>query len=238
MSALDLRAALHELAADVHPVDLVPAVARSAQRRARRRRVGAAALAVALVGAGSGAVQLNRGQHGADSVLGTGAANSSGTRSVVPPWLPAGVSLLNVINVDDSAATSAASVRAQPSRLATYRIDGAANRDTLPPGGLSAHSARDLSVHPATVIQSLFNPALTELPPSSADPAYFNVELVQIGQFTATLSTPKNGLGMHRLDWVDPQGYHTLSCDRIKTPAGTSGVGAGDLVRMARSLYS
>jgi hypothetical protein len=51
------------------------------------------------------------------------------------------------------------------------------------------------------------------------------------------LGVDTNEHGAFRIDWLDAAGYHSIIMDRIITPQGLSGIGRGEMLRMARSLY-
>ncbi len=157
---------------------------------------------------------------------GAAAASPVGTTSVSPAYLPPGARLV--------AADPAPSVRFPEAREHQYQLAGAANADTIPSGGLTEDN-REV-VHPATLLSVSFTPYVRTLP-AIGDPAFVDVTTVIVGGWPAVLSTPKDGLGVQRVDWVDAEGYHVVMCDRLDHVEGIAGVEPEELVRVARSLY-
>lgn len=235
MPAVDLRDVLRDIAGDVHDVELMSRL-RPRRRIAHRTLLFAACAAAVAGAAGAAALAMHtREARTADSLTSTQPPRPAGTTRATPNWLPDGVSLHSFTELA-SPTSSAGSEK--PSYRAVYSIAGRANADTLPTGGVQASNATDLSQHPATVIESMFNPNLRVLPSLNLDTRFFASREVIVGAFTATVTTPRNGYGAHRVDWIDPEGYHTLVCDRLRTDDGTSGVDDDALLRMARNLYS
>ncbi|RJS44818.1 hypothetical protein D4739_00220 [Nocardioides cavernaquae] len=116
-----------------------------------------------------------------------------------------------------------------------YRLAGPANADTATPEALAANP-RSLAVHPATYLTVDFNPGVGkfEVP---ADPAFSNIETVDVHGVMGQLTTMKNGLGVIRLDWVDVAGnYRTVMVDRLKTSDGLSGLSAQQILAVGRSV--
>ena len=119
-----------------------------------------------------------------------------------------------------------------------YALPGRANADLIPKTMPDPFTAADVArIHEATELQIFFSAALKELPPSSADPEYFASETIDLPPGPATLSWPRDGLGNQRIDWVDAAGYHVVSCQRLTTNDGISGISRSELVKVARSLY-
>lgn len=114
-----------------------------------------------------------------------------------------------------------------------YALSGRANANTVTAQGLALNPK---AVHPATVMTVYYIPGLQN-PDIPVDPTYFDVAAVDINGARGTLSTPKSGLGAYRVDWVDAAGdYHVVLSERLKTPEGTSGLAAADLLAVARSV--
>jgi hypothetical protein len=116
-----------------------------------------------------------------------------------------------------------------------YRLAGPANADTATPDALTANP-RSLAVHPATYLTVDFNPGVGkfEVP---ADPAFSNIETVDVNGVMGQLTTMKNGLGVIRLDWVDAAGnYHVVMVDRLKTSDGLSGLSVQQILAVGRSV--
>jgi hypothetical protein len=240
MSDLDFREALNDLADEVILTDLMPRVQHRLTVRRRRRVVSAGVATLLILGGTVAAVGSVRGGHSrplpptetpTPSPAPT-AANA--TTSVYPTWLPEGVTYAGYETMQP---TSGLNPQNYVLAIAHswYSIDGPANARTIPPGGITAQNAT--TVHPATTVDITFNPNTTNMPPVPADPAFFLRDTVRINGNRGVASTPKNGYGAFRIDWVDAAGYHSVMCDRLKTPEGRSGLPMDDLLHIARSLY-
>lgn len=156
------------------------------------------------------------------------------TSSVHPSWLPAGATLI------DSGAVTAGAPSALAANLATgapssaaYQLAGAANANTVPAAGVT-DAAEALAQHPATALTVVFVPA-SQGPPPEQDP-YTNTSTVSIAGHTATVTTTGQ-YGPMRIEWVDANGYHAVSCARLHTSSGISGLSLNDLTHVATSLY-
>lgn len=188
---------------------------------------GRLAAAAVLTAGVTGGVTVLRHEHPAP--ISADPASDVGpvaTTSVRPVYLPAGATLVST--PDDPRYPSVAE--------AHYALPGPANADTIPAGGLTAETA--LTAHTSTELVLTFVPGLTTPPSLPADPAFFDVRNVTVAGLPALLSTPKNGFGVHRVDWIDAAGYHVVLCERLATPQGTSGLPASELLRVAASLYT
>lgn len=148
------------------------------------------------------------------------------TQSVTPRYLPAGATLVE--SPHDGTFPDVA--------VRQYALPGAANADTIPPTGIDEQNA--LTVHTATVLEVSFVPGVASVPPIGVDPTYFDIRDVTVAGLPALLSTPKNGFGAYRVDWMDAAGYHVVLCERQDTVDGTSGIPADELLRVADSLYA
>ena len=84
----------------------------------------------------------------------------------------------------------------------------------------------------------MFNPGIRILPDLNVDPEFFHSRPVFVAGLPGFLSTPKDGLGAQRLDWVDAAGYHGVHCDRLQHVEGIAGCEPEELVRVASSLYA
>jgi hypothetical protein len=159
-----------------------------------------------------------------DTALRAG-TDALGTTSVSPTYLPPGATLFEQVgderfpNVDEN----------------QYQLAGAANSDTLPPGGVDETTAP--TAHPATLLTVTFVPGMRSVPDLPADPAYFDIRATTVAGIPGLLTTPKSDFGVYRVDWIDSQGYHIVMCERRQTTDGTSGLPADELVRVASSLY-
>jgi hypothetical protein len=120
-------------------------------------------------------------------------------------------------------------------RLREFSLPGPINSDTTN-GDRTPDDQDNPAVHPATVIQVLFQAGATDLPPSSADPQFFDISPVTIAGNSGRV-TAADGAGVVRVDWVDGSGYHVVMCDRLKTNSGLSGVSPTALIALANSLY-
>lgn len=167
------------------------------------------------------AVSGQASSEGAERVPSVMATNGAGAAS----WVPDG-SRLGASHVPDDGSGSASY---------SYILSGGANSDTMDEAALAANP-RSLAVHPATEITVHFAPAITEQPELMADEKFFEISTVDVNGSTATVSTPRNGLGAHRIEWVDDRGYHVVLCDRIRTDHGVSGVDTETLLKVSRSV--
>jgi hypothetical protein len=147
------------------------------------------------------------------------------TTSVTPAYLPPG--------------TTAAPSVSEPGFRSVgenhYLLAGPANANTIPAGGVDDSNAT--TAHPATELVVTFVPNVGDLPALPVDPEYFTISHVTVAGLPAVQSTPKDGFGVHRIDWVDAAGYHVVLCERFRTPEGTSGLPVDELVHIASSLY-
>jgi hypothetical protein len=148
------------------------------------------------------------------------------TTSVSPAYLPPGARL-----ADDTLALA----RFPDVRQHEYVLGGPADANTIPSTGLTDDNAR--TVHGETRLTVMFNPNVTEVPDFIGDPAFFDTTPVLVGGLPAVLTTPKDGYGAQRVDWVDAQGYHIVLCERLLHVEGEAGVRPDELVRVASSLY-
>jgi hypothetical protein len=108
----------------------------------------------------------------------------------------------------------------------------------MPAGGVTSSEATTGEYHPGTLLEVSFSPGVSSMPPLPVDPQYFVTQQMTIGGFAAQLSYSPNGYGPVRIDWLDPQGYHTVICSRLRTASGTAGLSNTDLIRVADSLYT
>jgi hypothetical protein len=239
MPDVDLREALHDLTDEVALVDLLPRVEKRLVTRRRRRAISAGVATVFVIGGVVAALAATRAGSADPLPLGSPKPSAStpsnvlGSESVLPSWLPPGVTLAGQDYLMPSPAESNPDWK--PAPHSWYRIDGPANANTIPPGGPSAENAT--TVHPDTTIDITFIPSVSGMPPVPGQPRYVIRRTITIAGNPALVSIPKNGYGAFRIDWVDPAGYHVVMCDRLNTPDGRSGVPMNDLVHMARSLY-
>lgn len=121
-----------------------------------------------------------------------------------------------------------------------WSLPGEANASTI--GALPLPASGDLSRHPATLIQLLYRgPAppddaalLAVLPP--ADPKFgFHRELLHLRGQTVYVTTDRDEV-LQRLDWLERGRMYSLSCQRLFTDQGRSGVPLTELVRMFEGL--
>ncbi|MBO0732408.1 MAG: hypothetical protein J2P57_24310 [Acidimicrobiaceae bacterium] len=194
-------------------------------------------------------------------------AATAGTTSVTPSWLPPGTYRVNtqlpcgipsgiplpsttVPGVTQTTypgqtppTTTGTSTPPCSTQIAQYQLPGEANANTFP-GGNPGNAPQSLQAiesglyHPADFLEVSFTPGLTSMPPGLGDPRYFVTQQVTIGGFAAQLSYASNGYGPVRIDWLDPQGYHNVTCVRGRTASGTAGLSNADLIRVADSLYT
>jgi hypothetical protein len=144
---------------------------------------------------------------------------------VTPSYLPPGSTLANTSRGDDP-----------PFVEKEYQLPGAANADTVPPGGIDDTNL--YAVHPATVITVTYAPEVNAVPAEIvAGSEFSHVTPAVVGGHPGFVTTAKNGLGVVRIDWVDDAGYHIVMCERLKTVDGVSGVTADELLKVASSLY-
>lgn len=114
-----------------------------------------------------------------------------------------------------------------------YSLAGDANQSTITDEAIAAGEL----VHPETEILVSFNPSMTEFPEFiREEDEFFDVREVTIGDAKGLLTTPKNGLGAHRVDWISADGYHVVLEDRMRTKWGVSGVEVDELMKIAESV--
>lgn len=228
---------------------LLERVERRGRQLRRRRRVSRLALGAAMVvvvgGATTGIVLAPGGNsitrvHTQDSTPSSTASSAAGTTSVTPSWLPTGTVLVRHGSVP---APPGLTLVTPPPTSAEYQLPGQANANTFPGGNPdnAPHSLQAIEsglYHPATLLEVSFTSGVTSMPPVPVDPRSFVTQQVRIGGFAAELSYQSNGYGAVRIDWLDPQGYHSVICDRGRTASGTSGLSNADMIRVADSLYT
>lgn len=208
------------------------AIADVPPRRHARRARGAAALAAAgLLGLGVGTAWAT---HSDDHAKQPDVIDTSRTPLApaqpgegAPAWLPPGAELTHTEIRDDGSGSAHYS----------YSLPGPANRDAMD-FKKQAADPRDPAVHPATSIEVTYAPAVRVLKdrflPSAS--GWGERREVDVNGARGVVLAARNGLGVHRVDWVDDDGYHVVMCDRIRTETGRSGVGVPTLLRIARSV--
>lgn len=254
MSETYLREVLTDVAEQAQLVDLMPAV-RAGLRRRRRRRGTAAVLGAAVaVGAITyGATQLPDGQVARPDrpvASPTPSTSRQATTSVNPQYLPPGATLLRTGPIQSSNGQQLVTPD-HPAIASSYQLAGHVNSNTMPSRALTESEARNGRYHPATTLEILFVPqeALPQeltgqpaevlrriLPPAQARFGFTRKPVTIDGNHALVTSDNKLG-GAFRIDWIDPAGYHSVSCDRIITDEGLSGLPLDVMLRVARSLY-
>lgn len=163
--------------------------------------------------------------HDAISPLVTRAANSLDPLSLLPRQLPSGAAL-------------AVDIKQGETRHLEWALPGRENANTIPTTGLN--DVNYALVHPATTLtMEIVAKPDGVMPESVVDQAYFSsaVRRLPIGDgVDATVSAPRDGLGAHRVEWVQNGFYYLLIEDRLKSPDGLSGVDLEQLVRVASSV--
>jgi hypothetical protein len=140
-----------------------------------------------------------------------------------PDYLPSGAELSHTHRRDDGSGSA----------VYSYSLAGPANQSTITPEAM----ARDpKSVHPASELTVYYASGIRELPELPVDAEYFESTKVSVNGADAVVSTPRNGFGAHRIDWVDRSGYHTVLSDRLITDHGKSGIGIAELTKVAESI--
>lgn len=238
----ELRENLRRLANRAVPAaDTLATVRRGARRARRRLRIGSALAAVAVVAVVVPTTLTLDPSAGHDATVrpATSASPSAttspqSTASTQPRYLPSGATLVRngPIPLPSNAVTEG---QGGPTE-SMYQLAGGANANTIPPGGVTA--ANNATVHPATDLSISFVPGVRTLPPIPSAPPAEQSSKVTIAGWPALLSTPSNGLGTYRIDWVDDDGYHVVTCQRITSPDGLSGLSQGELLKIAASMYA
>ncbi|HEU0131308.1 MAG TPA: hypothetical protein VFQ85_10010 [Mycobacteriales bacterium] len=146
-----------------------------------------------------------------------------GTDNVVPKYLPPGA-------VEDTGTNG----RPDYPEGTMWFLPGAANANTIPPGG----GGDLLTTHPETELDVSFARGILTLPDLLPGDDWYSVTPTTVAGLPAVLTAPHAGpWGIVRVDWVDSMGYHTVMCDRKKTPEGISGISPEELLKVAASLY-
>lgn len=119
--------------------------------------------------------------------------------------------------------------------MVDYRLLGEANRDTYPSSG--AATKFDGSQHPASILSLGIVDDPSGSLDSAADPEFFDVHDVRLSNgATARQTTPLNGYGPYRLDWVLGDKMFTLLGTRGSTDQGDSGLPISQLLKIANSI--
>jgi hypothetical protein len=174
-----------------------------------------------------------------------------GTTSVTPKWLPAGTTLA-LTGTAQQAATVFYPWDPFAPQPAALEAQAAAVAKEAPPKGIGAGSVYSLAgkasgnpipYYPYSLSQELL---VTFLPgqysPLTASSGQGSlVNKVTVGGFAGILTYPDPSLrpngGSAQLEWVDPQGLHSISTERGYTSGGRSGLSNANLLKVANSLY-
>jgi hypothetical protein len=244
MPETELRQVLIEIADQAEIVGLFDRVEARVHRR-RRRQVLAAVAATAMVLIVTTTLALVF-THSASTGPITHPSpkphtpTRQATRSVTATYLPPGVRLVHAGPLHSPGHF----VGKRPSE-GSYAISGRRNANTLPHGATPA-TVGDLQRHPSTGISIGFSPrssigdrrSLRQIVPTLAShQSGYRVRWVSIAGNRAVISIDTREHGAFRIDWLDPDGYHSIIEDRLITPEGLSGVSGNQLLKMARSLY-
>lgn len=137
-----------------------------------------------------------------------------------PAWLPEGVESKGVIRTVSGALEQ------------SFSLPGAINARTIPAEGVTKENFRDVHIETVLRVSVLTGQSL----PVRANPEYNIIKELQFNGHSATLIYAKNGLGNYRVIWTSGNNQYTVSCSRLNTLEGISGLSPEDLVRVAASL--
>lgn len=137
-----------------------------------------------------------------------------------PAWLPDGVRSKGVIRTVTGALEE------------SFTLPGSVNARTIPAEGVTQENFRN--VHIETVLRVSVQTGQSL--PMKATPEFYDIKEIEFNGHSATLVHAKNGLGNYRVTWTSGVNQYAVSCDRLNTLEGLSGLSSDDLVRVAASL--
>ncbi len=197
--------------------------------RARRwmpAAVGALALGGVTVAVTANGVPARPRMVSTEASAGTATAPTAQATSAIPvttpAWLPDNVHSKGVMKTVTGALEE------------SFTLPGAVNARTIPAEGVTQQNFRD--VHIETVLRVSVQPVVRQALPLKANPEFNIVKHLDFNGHSATLVYAKNGLGNYRVTWTSGTNQYAVSCPRLNTLEGLSGLSPEDLVRVASSL--